>query len=472
MTSKQFKYIYLSILLALCVTTISRGYYLKHHTNDGNPFERAFETLVPDGLLGINHAINDSLSDLQETKKMERTIERFMDRWEIKGASFAVMKDGKLLYSKGFGIADSASGDSVNVGNIFRIASLSKLITATGIMKLWEDGKLSLDQKVFGEKGILNDSAFLDIKDPRIREITVEHLLRHQGGFSTRAGDPLFCMPAIARSRHIDHPMTVDDMVQFAASTRLRFRPGAGNAYSNLGYVVLGKVIEKVSGMPYETYIQDSILKPIGCYDMHIGYSEADKHYPNEVHYYEPSDAEPVECYDGSGRMVPRSYGGSDLQILGSAGGWVASPTELMKFITAIDPNDSKPNILKPATIAYMTERDTRKFPIGWMRTTAHNDWSRTGSLAGSSAMLKRQSNGYTWVFITNTSSWSGSRFPNKIGAMIRTALNNVKDWPDRDLFINAANTSDNPVLRAEVGAAQHHKPTLGDEVSSKASKL
>ena len=147
--------------------------------------------------------------------------------------------------------------------------------------------------------------------------------------------------------------------------------------------MVLGKVIEKVSGMPYETFIRDSILIPIGCFDMHIGYSEPDKHFPNEVHYYEPSDAEPVECYDGSGRTVPRSYGGCNLQVLGSAGGWVASPTELMKFITAIDPDDSKPDILKASTIAYMTEKDKRKYPIGWMRTTEHDDWSRTGTLAG-----------------------------------------------------------------------------------------
>ena len=67
-------------------------------------------------------------------------------------------------------------------------------------MKLWEEKKLSLDQPVFGEKGILNDSAFLGIKDPRIREITVEHLLRHQGGYSIRAGDPLFCTPSVAQS--------------------------------------------------------------------------------------------------------------------------------------------------------------------------------------------------------------------------------------------------------------------------------
>ena len=70
--------------------------------------------------------IDDSLSDLEETKKMERTIERFMAQWEIKGASLAIRKNGKLLYSKGFGIADSAEGTPVNVSNIFRIASLSK----------------------------------------------------------------------------------------------------------------------------------------------------------------------------------------------------------------------------------------------------------------------------------------------------------------------------------------------------------
>ena len=94
-----------------------------------------------------------------------------------------------------------------------------------------------------------------------------------------------------------------------------------------------------------------------------------------------------------------------------------------MKFITAIDPEDSKPDILKPRTIAYMTEKDKRKFPIGWMKTTESDDWSRTGSLSGSSALLKRQPDGSSWVFITHTSSWSGSRFTRKISAMMTQAM-------------------------------------------------
>ena len=69
-------------------------------------------------------------------------------------------------------------------------------------------------------------------------------------------------------------------MVRYAAQTRLRYEPGSSNAYSNLGYVVLTKVIEKVSGMPYEKFIQDSILTPIGCYDMHIGHSFYEMRFP------------------------------------------------------------------------------------------------------------------------------------------------------------------------------------------------
>ena len=427
----KIRYLYAFLSLLLIIFTLNRSY----NEGTGSVYTPIPQIALPEG---INHWFNNSVSELEEMAAFDRTVERFLQRWEIKGASIAIMKDGKLLYCKGFGWADKEQNVPTEVKHIFRIASISKLITATGIMKLYESGKLSLDDKVFGENGILCDSMFRNIKDARIKQITVEHLLRHQGGYSIRAGDPLFNEVSVARQLGIQPPVSFDDMVRYAAETRLRYRPGAGNMYSNLGYVVLSKVIEKVSGMPYETFIQDSILHPIGCMDMHIGYSFYEKRYPNEVHYYEPEDTEPVELFDGSGQLVPRCYGGCDLQVLSGAGGWVASPTELMKFITAIDPEDSKPDILQARTIAYMTETDKARYPIGWMQTTKSDDWSRTGSLSGSSAMLKRQHDGFTWVFITNTSSWAGSRFPSKISAMMKQALVKVKKWPDRDLFETA----------------------------------
>ncbi len=93
--------------------------------------------------VAIHDLFNNEYSDLIETKRLDQTIERFMNQWEIKGASLAIMKDGKLIYSKGYGYADEENDVKTDVNHIFRIASVSKLITAAGIMKLVENGKLS-----------------------------------------------------------------------------------------------------------------------------------------------------------------------------------------------------------------------------------------------------------------------------------------------------------------------------------------
>ncbi len=387
---------------------------------------------------GINHFITNELSENDETLSFEQTIERFMRQWEIVGASVAVMKEGKLVYSKGFGYANLEDSVKTDVFHIFRVASLSKLITATAVMKLSEEGKLRLSDRVFGEEGILNDSVYLGIRDRNVRRITVEHLLRHRAGYSIRAGDPLFNSWMVVNLLGCGYPIDRETMVRYAAASRLRYTPGSSNVYSNLGYVVLTEIVEKVSGMPYEQYVREKILAPIGCFDMHIGYSSPEKRFLNEVTYYESSDAEEVAAFDGSGRQVPRRYGGCDLQVLSGAGGWVASPTELLRLVSAIDPENPGSTLLKPETIRQMTAFTDDEYPIGWMKTTKSDDWSRSGSLAGTSAMLKRQHDGYTWILITNTSSWTGSRFPNKIAAMMNRAMDRVEEWPRHDLFLIA----------------------------------
>ena len=171
----RIKLLYAFLCLLLIIFTLNRNSY------DGT---RSVYNPIPQITLpeGINHLFDNSVSELEEMAAFDRTVERFLKRWEIMGASIAIMKDGKLLYCKGFGWADKEQNVPTEVKHIFRIASISKLITATGIMKLYESGKLSLDDKVFGETGILCDSMFSNIKDARIKQITVEHLLRHQGG--------------------------------------------------------------------------------------------------------------------------------------------------------------------------------------------------------------------------------------------------------------------------------------------------
>ena len=104
-------------------------------------------------------------------------------------------------------------------------------------VKLVENGKLSLQDKAFGSEGILNDSTvYGNIKDKRTLDITVENLLRHQGGFTTRYGDPMFNPVTVAKKMNAENPATMETMIQFVLSRRLGFTPGTSTAYSNVGY--------------------------------------------------------------------------------------------------------------------------------------------------------------------------------------------------------------------------------------------
>lgn len=386
-------------------------------------------------LLPANQVISNKDSELELTRSFDRMIEKFMQKWEIKGASFALMKDNHLLYSKGYGFADVEADIAMDVMHVFRIASVSKLITAAGIMKLQEEGKLRLTDYVFGEKGILNDTIFLNIRDKRSKRITVEHLLRHQGGYSVVYGDPMFCPVDIAKKMKVEPPADLNTMIRFVLSRRLSFTPGHSTAYSNIGYGILSKVIEKVSGEDYETYIRKHILLPAGCFDMHLGKNLYEDKWPHEVKYYEVSNAELIPACNGSGQLVPRSNGGNNIEDLYGAGGWVASPAELLRFLAAIDNHPEIPDILQPESIAYMTRNLPHSLPIGWIATNRKGDWVRTGTLAGTSAMMKKQADGYSWVFLTNTSSWKGSHFHSYIDAAVNRAMATVTEWPHRNLF-------------------------------------
>ncbi|MFI3261399.1 MAG: serine hydrolase domain-containing protein [Rikenellaceae bacterium] len=407
-----------------------------------NPIKRKPVVVLDSILVPLNHKINNMMSISEATTRFDKNVDNFLSRWDIKGATFAIMKDGELLYAKGYGYANVEKGEKADVKHIFRIASVSKLITATAIMKLHEDGKLQLDDKVFGENGILNDSILLNISDKRVKSITVEHLLRHRAGFSLRVGDPMFNPAIVARTLGRELPIYMDDYVEYAAEGRLRSTPGGATSYSNIGYLVLSKIIEKVTGQGYEEYIQQSILNPIGCYDMHISRNDVSKRMPNEVKYYEVHDAEPILSYDGTGRWAMRSAGGNDIEVLYGAGAWVSSSVDLLKFITAIDSNCGNNTIISKESINRMTRNIKGYLPIGWAKVNGSSEWQRTGSLSGSSAFIKRQSDGYTWVFVTNTSSWKGSAFTYYINKEISSSMKTVKSWPNQDLFVEQPNTT------------------------------
>jgi CubicO group peptidase (beta-lactamase class C family) len=391
---------------------------------------------ITDKLIPGNVRLTNDMSSGREFAGMEKTINSFMRRWEIAGTSVAVSKDGRLVYAKGFGFADKAI--VTEPYNKFRIASISKLVTAIAVMKLQEEGKLSVNDRVFGPDGILNDSFYGEPKDKRVYGITVAHLLSHEGGWTTRWGDQMFMPFIVAEEMGVTPPVDIKTIVRFALNKNLHFTPGTGRSYSNLGYAILGLVIEKASGMSYVEYCRKEVLEPLEIFDMTLARNLNNDKAPFEVTYYEPGDAILKPSIYGTGKMVSACYGGNDIESLGGAGAWLATAPDLMKILLAVDGFDTRKDVLSDKSIRFMTDNNNGYAPVGWKTTVFDGTWWRTGTFPGSAGMIKRQSNGIAWVVLLNTSAWNGPEISTDINYMMARALVQVKNWPETDLFNNS----------------------------------
>lgn len=388
--------------------------------------------------LRLNDTLTNEMSEIPELEGLDRKVNRFMKRWQIRGASLAVMRNDSLLYAKGYGWADEENGVKMGPGNIMRIASVSKLITAVGIMVLQDRDSLDIKDKVFGPGGLLDEPFYNDLIkcDRNYQKITVEHILRHQAGFYR---DPLFSSVDVMHQMQLDHTPAKEDFFRLVLGRRLRWVPGTSQRYSNFGYLLLSEIIEKVSGMPYEKFIKEEVLSPAGCYDMHIAGTYYSDKRENEVRYYtHEGDGKFIEEYNGSGRMIERCYGGTNLPLLSGAGAWCASPAEIARLVASIDGDPLIKDIISAESFNQMIEYfDKETFSLGWNDTTPAKGWSRTGTLAGTSALVKRFPDGECWILITNTSTYKGPGFTRFTDALFKECRNLYSNrLPERNLFL------------------------------------
>ena len=388
----------------------------------------------------LNDTLTNSMSDSPQLEDMENKIKRYLLRWEINGAQIAVTRNDSLLYVKGFGWADMEKKQEMQPSNIMRLASVSKLLTAVGVMKLAEVGTLKLSDHVFGPKGILNDTAFTNaIKDQRYLDITVEQLLRHKAGFTTGAGDPMFSTRYIMMQNRLTTPPDNNTLMKILLKRRLGFTPGTAKRYSNVGYTLLSMIIEKKTHMSYEDYMRRFVFEPAGCYDFHIAGSYEKDRRKNEVKYYMHKGSEPVYEYNNSGRMVEKCYGENDIPNLKGAGAWCASAAELSRLVASIDLLPGVKDILSKKSVEFMTrEMPDHDFSIGWNFCPKGRPWIRTGSLSGTSALVLRYPDGECWILITNTSTWKGHGFSNDTMRLFeRLRQENRDKFPKRNLFFS-----------------------------------
>ena len=391
---------------------------------------------IEESVFRLNDTLTNEMSDIPSLLAMDKKVNAYLRKWHMKGASLAITRGDSLVYAKGYGWADEENGLEMSPRHILRMASVSKLITAAGIMVLHDRGDLNIKDTVFGPSGILNDSTITAlIKDKNYYKITVEHLMRHQGGFRR---DPLFSSRDVMNQLQLDHAPEAEDFYRVVLNRRLKFAPGSWQSYSNFGYLLLSKVIEKVSGMPYEEFIRTEVLAPAGCYDMHIAGTYYEDKRDNEVRYYtHEGDGKYIEEYNNSNVIVERCYGGNNIPMLSGAGAWCGSPAEIARFVASIDGRSEVPDIISKESVELMTgyyDRDT--FSLGWNDTHPDKGWSRSGTLSGTTALVKLFPDGECWVFISNTSTWKGPRQANYTDALFKSLRQSFSSkLPQRDMF-------------------------------------
>lgn len=388
----------------------------------------------------LNDTLTNAMSSQPELHAMDSIMQRYLKRWEIHGAQLAISRYDSLLYARGFGYADKDRKIPMEPSYIMRMASVSKLITATGIMKLRDMGKIRLSDKVFGPKGILNDTFYVNsIRDKRYFDITVEQLLRHKAGFTNYAGDAIFSTRYIMQQNRLTTPPDHRTLLRIVLRRHLGYTPGTAQRYCNIGYTLLSLIIEKRTGMSYNDFMQRYVLNPAGCYDFHIAGNYLKDRRPNETVYYMHSSSVPVPEFNNSGRMVVRCYGENDITTALGAGAWVASAAELCRLVASIDGDRTLPDVISPQAVKLMTqEMPDHQFSLGWNFTPHNRPWIRTGSLVGTSALVLRYPDGECWVFITNTSTWKGHKFSQDTMALFEKLRKRFgSKMPKRNMFTN-----------------------------------
>lgn len=375
----------------------------------------------------------------------ENAVPEFLRQWGIPGSSVAVMKDGRLVFARGYGLADRQQETPVQPNARFRVGSISKPITAIATLRLVERGELSLDDSVFDILGqFLPDGG---PADERLTETTVRQHLRHTAGWdSVEIGlGPAFAPTQIAEAEGAEPPASAETIVRFLAKQQLGADPGSRFNYANAGYIVLARVIEAVTGTNYETHVRENVLSDLGISRMRVGATQRDSRLEDEVRYY---GHQTVESPYAAGE-VPGPYGRFHLPSIDGAGGWVGSVTDLLRFVRGVSGGPETDNLLGTETVSRMTARpdvpswsgERQFYGMGWYviarSGTAPTLW-HNGSLPGSYGfVIHSGSEDLTLAALFNSRSPASQQqtFNTQAQQMLIEALQEVPTWPDRDLF-------------------------------------
>ncbi|NUP33575.1 MAG: beta-lactamase family protein, partial [Streptomycetaceae bacterium] len=275
--------------------------------------------------------------------------------------------------------------------------------------------------------------------DPRLAKVTVWRLLQHTGGWDRNVSkDPLWLDQTIAAALDLDFPISHADIIKYTTGKKLDFDPGTKMSYSNYGYMLLGRIIEKVSGQSYESYVKSKLLAPRGITRMRLGKSLRSEMPNSEVTYTSKFTNKIV--VNNTGTTVPYPYGGFNMPNQDANGGWLASAVDLVRWAGVFDAPSA---VLNATSISRAFTKpeigvsgDGYWYGAGWYVRNAGsgiNTW-HNGSMPGTFTFLVRNSLGVTWCVTFNRREEEGSPDFDTIDKLLWQAHDAVKTWPTTDL--------------------------------------
>ncbi len=404
-----------------------------------------------------------------EFQQLDDVMLSVLAEHNVPGGALAVVRGNQLMAVRSYGWADIDERRPLTPDSRFRIASLSKSMTAVAILQMIEHGQLAMETKVFDLLELTKLAPDQEPADPRWHEITIDQLLRHRGGFDRAASlDPMFQSVQIAKDLQRIAPAGFDDIIQWMLARPLDFAPGERYAYSNFGYLLLGRAIEKISGTAYEDYLKQRVLKPLGARQTTLGRTLREHRQPGEVTYYAPGELGQLvmtgrrvsDPFDAP--KVPAPYGAWCVETMDAHGGWIASVVDLARYLVLFtDPANSR--VLRPQTVARIANRPRSEsgtasmdaegeqasgnqqaveeyYGLGWMIRPGSNgaptQWWHTGSLPGTAALMVRRENGLAWVVLLNRRSGpDGKHLGYVLEPRLAKAIDAIEHWPDYDAF-------------------------------------
>lgn len=364
----------------------------------------------------------------------DRQMQLLMDKWKINGATLAVVRSEKLLFARGYGVADKATGAPMQPDALMRTNSTTTALLSAVVLKLAAQGLISLDRPVFPLLNLGTPT------DPRIDKITARNLLEQTSGWDTSmtGGELIYLSRRIASEMGVPSPPDSDTVVRWALRQPLQFEPGSrfGNASQN--YEVLSALVAKVTGQRYQD-VARTLLLSAGITRMRPAASLPAGRQPGEA-AYEDLNVEPVpSVFDSVPGLVPWAYGGFAMEPFEPFIGWLGSAVDLAALGAALNGINGRPDFLSAAGIAemrakpsYATSTTSQWRAKGW--TVNSNTTFNGGPLPGSYVRMFNRLDGVTWVAMFNTLPAEGN-FSNEVDVAMQAATASVSKWPTDDQF-------------------------------------